>query len=248
MAGTVQSAKNILAATELPVSDGWRISTPHAGDDELPRGRGDAAASRQLGSFLQQPSPPANHTQTDPQIGIVFAAGDTIAGNRGGRHGYGLMAGTGADEGWWRSSSSSPAWTRGKCWLASTPNGSGDADHPNIAKCSTAIAESILRHGTRQGVPITTYCDQNADARQRLELFVPVTRDPTRAQRIIHRDIKPSNVLTAVRRQTGAKVIDRRGESDGPPADRGDVAHWLRGRGGTNECHVARAGGFNQPT
>jgi len=63
-----------------------------------------------------------------------------------------------------------------------------------------------------RGVPITEYCDKNhLNARQRLELFLPVCQAIEHAHQkgIIHRDLKPSNVLITLRdAQPVPMVID----------------------------------------
>jgi WD40 repeat protein/serine/threonine protein kinase len=89
-------------------------------------------------------------------------------------------------------------------------------DHTHIAKVFDAGATPEGRPyfvmELVQGVPLTTYCDQqHLTLRERLELFVPVCQALQHAHQkgIIHRDIKPSNVLVAV--QDGRpvpKVID----------------------------------------
>jgi hypothetical protein len=63
-----------------------------------------------------------------------------------------------------------------------------------------------------RGVPITTYCDENASStRERLALFVQVCRavQHAHAKGIIHRDLKPNNVLVTVHDGVAVpKVID----------------------------------------
>ena len=89
-------------------------------------------------------------------------------------------------------------------------------DHPNIAK--------VLDAGTTQsgrpyfvmelvrGAPITEFCDDNnLNARERLELFIPVCHAIQHAHQkaVIHRDIKPSNVLVTMHDDKAVpKVID----------------------------------------
>jgi serine/threonine protein kinase/tetratricopeptide (TPR) repeat protein len=90
-------------------------------------------------------------------------------------------------------------------------------DHPNIARVFDAGADE--RSGQPyfvmefvQGIAITTHCDQHGlDARQRLELFIPVCRAVHHAHQkgVIHRDLKPTNVLVTVQDgQPVPKVID----------------------------------------
>jgi serine/threonine protein kinase/tetratricopeptide (TPR) repeat protein len=89
-------------------------------------------------------------------------------------------------------------------------------DHTHIAKVfdagSTPEGRPYFVMELVQGVPLTTYCDQqHLTLRERLELFVPVCQAIQHAHQkgIIHRDIKPSNVLVAL--QDGRpvpKVID----------------------------------------
>jgi WD40 repeat protein/serine/threonine protein kinase len=89
-------------------------------------------------------------------------------------------------------------------------------DHPNIAKVhdggSTASGRPYFVMELVEGVPITTFCDQNRlTPRQRLELFVSVCQAVQHAHQkgIIHRDLKPSNVLVTVHDTTPVvKVID----------------------------------------
>lgn len=63
-----------------------------------------------------------------------------------------------------------------------------------------------------QGVPLTTYCDQNSlSIDQRLKLFIPVCQAVQHAhlKGIIHRDLKPTNVLVSLYDgQPVPKVID----------------------------------------
>jgi len=103
-------------------------------------------------------------------------------------------------------------------------------DHPNIAKVLDAGATESGRPyfvmELVKGVPITRYCDDHRlDARQRLELFVPVCQALQHAHQkgVIHRDLKPSNVLVAeyddhpvpkvidfgVAKATGPKLTER---------------------------------------
>jgi serine/threonine protein kinase/tetratricopeptide (TPR) repeat protein len=95
-------------------------------------------------------------------------------------------------------------------------------DHLNIAKVHDAGETPPAHAGGSprpyfvmelvQGVPITSYCDQNRlTLRERLDLFVPVCRAIQHAHQkgIIHRDIKPSNVLvTLYDGKPVPKVID----------------------------------------
>lgn len=89
-------------------------------------------------------------------------------------------------------------------------------DHPAIAKVFDAGETDdgrpyfVMEHV--QGIPITTYCDQNRlTTQERLELFVHVCAGVQHAHQkaIIHRDLKPSNILVAI--QDGnpvPKIID----------------------------------------
>jgi eukaryotic-like serine/threonine-protein kinase len=89
-------------------------------------------------------------------------------------------------------------------------------DHPNIAKVLDGGAAETGRPyfvmELVRGVPITTYCDENAlTPTARLELFIKVCQAIQHAHQkgIIHRDIKPSNVLiTVVDGEPMPKVID----------------------------------------
>ena len=103
-------------------------------------------------------------------------------------------------------------------------------DHPNIAKVLDAGATESGRPyfvmELVQGIPITTYCDQqHLTPRERLELFLAVCQAVQHAHQkgIIHRDLKPSNILVAlydgrpvpkvidfgVAKATGAKLTER---------------------------------------
>ncbi len=89
-------------------------------------------------------------------------------------------------------------------------------DHVNIARVFDAGATEKGRPYYAmelvEGVPITTFCDQNKlTICQRLELFTTVCAAIQHAHQkgIIHRDIKPSNVLVAIHDgKPLAKVID----------------------------------------
>ena len=128
-------------------------------------------------------------------------------------------------------------------------------DHENIAKVLDAGATDSGRPyfvmELVHGVPITEYCDKNQlPPRERLELFVQVCRAVQHAHTkgIIHRDIKPTNVLvTLARRRAGAEGDRlRRGQGDGPAADREDAVHRLRADGRHAAVHEPRAGGDDQ--
>ena len=107
-------------------------------------------------------------------------------------------------------------------------------DHPNIAQVLDAGATDSGRPyfvmELVRGVPITEYCDQNRlTAAERLELFVDVCQAMQHAHQkgIIHRDIKPSNVLVTLHDGTPVRQGHRlrRGQGDGPAADREDAVH-----------------------
>ena len=77
-------------------------------------------------------------------------------------------------------------------------------DHPNIARVFEAGAtDSGLPYFVMErveGIPITTYCDQNQlSINDRIGLFIKVCQAVQHAHRnaVIHRDLKPSNVLIA---------------------------------------------------
>ncbi len=88
--------------------------------------------------------------------------------------------------------------------------------HPGIARVfdagSTDSGRPYFVMELVDGIPITSYCDQNKlTLRQRLELFIGVCHAVQHAHQkgIIHRDIKPSNVLvTSHDGVPSPKVID----------------------------------------
>jgi serine/threonine protein kinase/tetratricopeptide (TPR) repeat protein len=89
-------------------------------------------------------------------------------------------------------------------------------DHPAIARVfeagETNDGRPYFVMEYVQGIPITTYCDQNRlTTQERLELFMHVCEGVQHAHQkaIIHRDLKPSNILVAI--QDGKampKIID----------------------------------------
>ena len=89
-------------------------------------------------------------------------------------------------------------------------------DHPAIAKVYEAGATQegrpyfVMEYV--QGIPITTYCDQNRlTTQERLELFQHVCDGVQHAHQkaIIHRDLKPSNILVAIQDGKAVpKIID----------------------------------------
>ncbi len=89
-------------------------------------------------------------------------------------------------------------------------------DHPAIAKVfeagETVQGRPFFIMEYVQGIPITTYCDQNRlTTSERLMLFTHVCEGVQHAHQkaIIHRDLKPSNILVAI--QDGKpvpKIID----------------------------------------
>jgi tetratricopeptide (TPR) repeat protein len=87
---------------------------------------------------------------------------------------------------------------------------------PNIAKvldAGTRRRAALLRHGARQGRPITEYCDtgEALDTPSGSQLFTDVCRAIQHAHQkgIIHRDLKPSNVLVTLHDGVPVpKVID----------------------------------------
>lgn len=89
-------------------------------------------------------------------------------------------------------------------------------DHPAIARVFDAgEAEDGRPYFVMeyvQGIPITTYCDQNRlTTQERLELFKRVCDGVQHAHQkaIIHRDLKPSNILVAVQGEAAVpKIID----------------------------------------
>ena len=89
-------------------------------------------------------------------------------------------------------------------------------DHPNIARVLDAGATETGRPffvmELVRGFKITEYCDQNnLNAQQRLELFIPVCNAIQHAHQkgVIHRDIKPSNILVTMHDgKPVPKVID----------------------------------------
>jgi serine/threonine protein kinase len=89
-------------------------------------------------------------------------------------------------------------------------------DHPAIAKIFDA---GETEHGRPffimeyvQGIPITSYCDQNRlSIPERLELFMQVCSGVQHAHQkaIIHRDLKPSNILITIQDGKAVpKIID----------------------------------------
>jgi serine/threonine protein kinase/tetratricopeptide (TPR) repeat protein len=89
-------------------------------------------------------------------------------------------------------------------------------DNQNIAKVldagNTETGRPFFVMELVQGVPITSYCDDNhLTVRERLELFVPACKAIQHAHQkgLIHRDLKPSNVLVSLYDgQPVPKVID----------------------------------------
>jgi serine/threonine protein kinase len=78
-------------------------------------------------------------------------------------------------------------------------------DHPNIARVldvgATVDGHPYFVMELVNGTPITQYADEHhLDARERLELFIPVCEAIQHAHHkgIIHRDLKPSNILIAL--------------------------------------------------
>jgi eukaryotic-like serine/threonine-protein kinase len=89
-------------------------------------------------------------------------------------------------------------------------------DHPAIAKVfdagETEDGRPYFVMEYVQGIPITTYCDQNRlTTQERLELFRHVCEGVQHAHQkaIIHRDLKPSNILVAIQDGKAVpKIID----------------------------------------
>ncbi len=89
-------------------------------------------------------------------------------------------------------------------------------DHPAIAKVfdagETSDGRPYFVMEYVQGIPITTYCDQNRlTTKERLELFRHVCEGVQHAHQkaIIHRDLKPSNILVAIQDGVAVpKIID----------------------------------------
>jgi WD40 repeat protein/tetratricopeptide (TPR) repeat protein len=89
-------------------------------------------------------------------------------------------------------------------------------DHPNIARVldggATDTGRPYFVMELVQGVPITTFCDENGlNSQARLKLFVEVCQAIQSAHQkgVIHRDIKPSNVLVTLHDGVPVpKVID----------------------------------------
>jgi len=89
-------------------------------------------------------------------------------------------------------------------------------DHPAIAKVfdagETGDGRPYFVMEYVQGVPITTYCDQNRlSTQERLELFKQICEGVQHAHQkaIIHRDLKPSNILVAIQDGKAVpKIID----------------------------------------
>jgi serine/threonine protein kinase/Tfp pilus assembly protein PilF len=89
-------------------------------------------------------------------------------------------------------------------------------DHPAIAKVfdagETSDGRPYFVMEYVQGIPITTYCDQNRmTTTERLKLFMHACEGVQHAHQkaVIHRDLKPSNILVAI--QDGKpvpKIID----------------------------------------
>jgi serine/threonine protein kinase/Tol biopolymer transport system component len=89
-------------------------------------------------------------------------------------------------------------------------------EHPNIAKVfdagTTDAGRPYFVMELVQGVPITSYCDNNRlTTRERLDLFAEVCKALHHAHEkgLIHRDIKPSNVMVTLHDGTPVpKIID----------------------------------------
>jgi serine/threonine protein kinase len=89
-------------------------------------------------------------------------------------------------------------------------------DHPAIAKVyeagETPEGRPYFVMEYVQGIPITTYCDQNRlTTQERLELFRHVCDGVQHAHQkaIIHRDLKPSNILVTIQDGKAVpKIID----------------------------------------
>ena len=89
-------------------------------------------------------------------------------------------------------------------------------DHPAIAKVydagETDEGRPYFVMEYVQGIPITTYCDQNRlTTQERLELFRHICEGVQHAHQkaIIHRDLKPSNILVAMQDGVAVpKIID----------------------------------------
>ena len=125
-------------------------------------------------------------------------------------------------------------------------------DHPNIACVLDAGATETGRPffvmELVRGFKITEYCDQNnLNAEQRLELFIPVCNAIQHAHQkgVIHRDIKPSNILVTMHDgKPVPKVIDFGiAKAIAGQTDREDAFHGLRATHRNAGVHESRAGG-----
>jgi hypothetical protein len=96
-----------------------------------------------------------------------------------------------------------------------------------------------------KGVPITQYCeDHHLPPRERLELFIPVCQAVQHAHQKVPRPQAVECAYRPLRRSARAEDHRfRRGQGDGPQADRADAVHGVRRHHRHAGVHVAGAGG-----